>query len=50
MAKRNTSANVDYEAELWKIVNTPRDTLLPKLESGEIRVKNVEKLLRRVSA
>lgn len=51
MAKRKNSievseesaATVGYEAQLWQMA----DELLPKLISGEIRIKDAEKFVER---
>ena len=45
MAKRGNSsetaaATVGYEWQLWQMADALRDTLLPKLISGELRVRD----------
>ena len=35
-----TTATVGYESQLWQMADPLRHTLLPKLVSGELRVKD----------
>lgn len=52
----DSGANIGYEAQLWQMADalrnnmdaaeyTFRDTLLPKLISGELRVKDAERFV-----
>jgi hypothetical protein len=41
-----TSATVGYEAQLWQMADALRDTLLPRLISGELRVRDAERFLK----
>lgn len=41
-ATATTAANVGYEAQLWQMA----DALLPKLVSGELRIRAAEALLQ----
>jgi hypothetical protein len=48
-ATETTGANIGYEAQLWRMADALRDTLLPKLISGELRVKDAEKFIERTT-
>ena len=40
---QSNGANLGFEATLWAAADALRDTLLPKLIYGELRVKDAEK-------
>jgi len=40
---KNSTANIGYEAKLWLTADKLRNTLLPKLLSGELRIGDAEK-------
>lgn len=45
MAKENGGKQKGFEEVLWDSANKLRDTLLPKLLSGELRIKDAEKMI-----
>jgi hypothetical protein len=51
-AATSDAATVGYEAQLWQMADALRgsmDALLPKLISGELRVKDAERLVEGAS-
>jgi len=42
-------ATVGYEAQLWQMADALRDALLPKLISGELRVKDAVRFVADVA-
>ena len=48
--KNGTAANVGYEAGLWRMADALRGTLLPRLLSGELRVKDAKHIITEAMA
>ena len=41
-----TAATIGYKAQLWQMADALRGTLLPKLISGELRLKGAGRFLK----
>jgi len=48
-ASEASAATVGYEAQLWQMADLPADALLPRLISGELRVKDAGRSVGRAA-